>query len=141
MSRDVAELPLYERLYVDDAWRVSHGWSSLPGWLVVSARRHVLGAGELTREEAASLGLLLRTCSSALVDAVGAERTYVMLFSEHPVFHLHLHVVPRMSWFGDDERAERVFRFLNPPADELVPAAERERLAHEIGARVNAALR
>jgi diadenosine tetraphosphate (Ap4A) HIT family hydrolase len=141
MSSGLAELPLYERLHVDDAWRVSHGWSSLPGWLIVSARRHVLGAGELTEDEAASLGRLLRACTAALVDAVGAERSYVMLFAEHPDFHLHLHVVPRMSWFGDDERAERVFRFLNPPAGELVPAGERERVAREIGGRVNATLR
>jgi diadenosine tetraphosphate (Ap4A) HIT family hydrolase len=141
MSRGEAELPIYERLHVHDGWRVSHGWSSLPGWLVVSARRHVEQLGDLSEAEAISLGRLLRACSAALVDVVGASKTYVMLFSEHPDFHLHIHIVPRMSSFGDDERAERVFRFLNVPDGDQVPTAERERLSNEIGSRLIVALR
>ena len=33
-------LPLRERLYVDNYWRIAHAWSSLPGRLVVALRRH-----------------------------------------------------------------------------------------------------
>lgn len=134
-------LPAYERLYVGEHWRVAHAWSSLPGWLVVGLRRHAAGLDELTAEEAESLGRLLRAASIALKQAVGCEKTYVMLFAEQELFaHVHLHVVPRMSWFGPDERAAGAFRFLNVPPDEQVSVAERERLAQELGGVIVAEL-
>ncbi|HEY3962697.1 MAG TPA: hypothetical protein VGL84_09235 [Gaiellaceae bacterium] len=125
--------PIYERLYVDDHWRVSHGWSSLPGWLVVSLRRHALSLHELNAEETRLLGGLQQAASVALHEIVGSERTYVMLFAEHRDYHLHFHIVPRMPWFGPDDFAGSVFRYLNVPEEQQVPTAERERLAMEIG--------
>jgi diadenosine tetraphosphate (Ap4A) HIT family hydrolase len=136
MTRRQAELPVYERLYADHEWRISHGWSALPGWLVMSTQRHIAQLGELNEAEAIGLGRLLQACSSVLVEVVGAEKTYVMLFAEHPDFHLHLHVVPCMNWFDESQRAERVFRFLNVPEDEQVSSAERERLAMKIAPRL-----
>jgi diadenosine tetraphosphate (Ap4A) HIT family hydrolase len=57
-----------------------------------------------------------------------------MLFAERPLYlHLHMHVVPRMPWFGDDDRATAAFRFLDVPEHAQVPPEERERLAGEIG--------
>ena len=130
-------LPLRERLYVDRHWRIAHGWSSLPGWLIVAARRHVESLHELEPEEAEPLGGLLRAASVALQEIVGCEKTYVMLFAEHPRYpHVHFHVVPRMAWFGELERSAAAFRFLNMPEDEQVPAPERDRLAAEIGASI-----
>lgn len=141
LNERAPELPLRERLHEDAAFRVSHGWSSLPGWLVVVARRHITHLGELAEDEAAGLGTLLRAATGALRQVVGCERTYVMLFAEQEGFrHLHLHVVPRMDGFGPDERATGVFRFLNVPESEQVPVAERERLARELGAAIRAAL-
>jgi diadenosine tetraphosphate (Ap4A) HIT family hydrolase len=128
------ELPLSERLYVNEEWRVAHGWSSLPGWLVLALRRHAEALDELTAKEAASLGPLLRAASAALKRAVGCEKTYVMLFAEHARYaHVHLHVVPRMHWFTEDDRAAGVFRFLNVPEPQQVSVGERERLSMEIG--------
>ena len=134
-------LPFRERLYLSAGWRVSHAWSGLPGWLVAVPRRHVEGLGELTPDEAAELGILLRAASVALVDVVGCQRTYVMLFAEQPRFHhLHVHVVPRMAWFTEADRGPAVFRHLNVAADEQVPVKERERLAAEIAPRLAAEL-
>jgi diadenosine tetraphosphate (Ap4A) HIT family hydrolase len=128
-------LPVRERVYLDANWRVAHGWSSLPGWLVVALRRHVEALDELTAEEAVELGTILRAASIALKRVVSCDKTYVMLFAEHPRYpHLHLHVVPRMHWFTDDDRSTAVFRFLNVPEDEQVAVDERERLARAIGA-------
>lgn len=47
LNADIASLPSGERLYVDEHWRVSHGWTPLPGWLVVASRRHVTALDEL----------------------------------------------------------------------------------------------
>jgi diadenosine tetraphosphate (Ap4A) HIT family hydrolase len=53
---------------------------------------------ELTAEEAAGLGPLLRGLSAALGRVVGCTKTYVMLFAEAEGFaHAHFHVVPRIA--------------------------------------------
>jgi len=134
LNASEAALPLRERLYVNDTWRVAHGWSSLPGWLVVALRRHAGALDDLTEGEAAALGPILRAASAALRRVVRCDKTYVMLFAEHPLYlHLPLHVVPRMPWFDDGDRATAAFWFLDVPEKAQVPPEERERLAEEIG--------
>jgi hypothetical protein len=77
---------------------------------------------------------MLRAASAALRHVVGCDKTYLMLFAEHPLYlHLHMHVVARMPWFGDDDRSTAVFRFLDVPERAQVPPDERDRLAAEIG--------
>ena len=135
LNAQADDLPLRERLYLDPCWRVAHGWSSLPGWLVVALRRHAEALNELTAEEAVELGAILRAASISLKQIVGCDKTYVILFAEHPRYpHVHFHVVPRMHWFTDDDRSTAVFRFLNVAEEEQVAVDERERLARAIGA-------
>lgn len=139
LNARAAELPFVERLYLDDDWRLSHGWSSLPGWLVLAPRHHLASLGDLSATAAATLGPLLRASTNALKEVVGCERAYVMLFAEHPSYrHLHLHVVPRMTWFTEKDRGPAVFRYLTVPEEQRVPADERERLARAIAARIEA---
>ncbi len=117
---------------------MAHGWSSLEGWLVVCARRHVQALDELSLAEAASLGPLLTVATSALRAVVGCERTYVVLFAEKPGFHhVHLHVVPRMASFTDADIGPNVFRFLNAPEGELVSADRRDELAAQFRAHID----
>jgi diadenosine tetraphosphate (Ap4A) HIT family hydrolase len=80
-------LPFSERLYVNDNWRVAHGRSSLPGWLVVALRRHAQAIDQLTAQEAEELGSILRAAGIALKRIVGCEKTYVMLFAERSIRH------------------------------------------------------
>ena len=141
LNAQAEDLPMWERLYLDAHWRVAHAWSSLPGWLVIGLRRHAEALDQLTPEEAASLGALLQSASVALKQVVGCEKTYVILFAEQPLYrHLHLHVVPRMAWFTDDEKSTNVLRFLNVPEEKQVPVSERERLAAEIGRSIHGLL-
>jgi diadenosine tetraphosphate (Ap4A) HIT family hydrolase len=141
LNAGVAELPLRERLHVNDHWRVAHGWSSLPGWLIIALRRHAESLDELTADEAASLGPVLRAASFALKQVVACRKTYVMLFAEHPRYaHVHIHLVPRMDWFGNDDVSTAVFKFLNVPEEEQVPVVERERLVAELGGAIRSAL-
>jgi diadenosine tetraphosphate (Ap4A) HIT family hydrolase len=132
------ELPTRERVYVDDHWRISHSWSSLEGWLVLCARRHVESLDDLIPAEAASLGPLLSAATSALRTVVGCERTYVVLFAERPEFrHVHLHVVPRMAAFGEADIGPNVFHFLNAAEHEQVSTTRRDELAAELGERIS----
>lgn len=133
LQADVDALPARERIHVGRHWRLAHGWSSLEGWLVACSLLHHESLDELGGDALASLGPLVAAAGSALKRAVGCERTYLALFAERPGFrHLHVHVVPRMPWFGPGEAGPGAFRFLNPPEHELLPAARRDELAAQL---------
>jgi diadenosine tetraphosphate (Ap4A) HIT family hydrolase len=140
LQEDVGSLPPRERIYVDRSWRLSHAWSSLEGWLVLCSIRHVTALDELDRAAIESLGPTVAAATAALRAVVGCERTYVTLFAEQDRFrHLHIHIVPRMSWFSEADSGPQVFRFLNPPEAELVSSARRDQLAEQLGAHLELA--
>ena len=132
--RDHDAAPPWDNIYRTPHWDLVHAYnSSLPGWLVLVARRHVEAIDELTEEEAAELGVLLRRASVALREITGCVKTYVAQFAEqaeHP--HVHFHVVPRLAAQPDDRRGPRVFGFLGVPDEERVS----EEKMNEIAARV-----
>jgi diadenosine tetraphosphate (Ap4A) HIT family hydrolase len=128
-------LPPWQRVVVTDHWRVVHAFdSSLPGWLVVMPREHRESLAELDPPSAAELGPLLADLTRALETTTGCVKAYVMLFAEAEGYaHLHFHVVPRLADQPESERGPRVFTRLGVPEADLVPEAERDRLAHRIG--------
>lgn len=63
------------------------------GHLLAEPRRHVSELGDLTTDEAASLGTLAARASAALT-AAGAEHVYAAVIG-HGVPHLHLHLLAR----------------------------------------------
>jgi diadenosine tetraphosphate (Ap4A) HIT family hydrolase len=131
--RQAAELDRVPRKHIlfTDSWTVAHAFDTgLPGWVVLLPIRHVIALHELTSEEAAELGPLLRDLSIALQKVVGCEKTYVMLFAEAEGFaHLHFHVVPRMPDQPEELRGPGVFGMLGLPAESRVPDAEMDRVA------------
>jgi histidine triad (HIT) family protein len=64
------------------------------GYLMVEARRHAPGLGDLRPEEAASVGALAAAAARALRDSEGAEHVYAAVIG-HGVDHFHMHVIPR----------------------------------------------
>ena len=137
--RDRGEAPLWDSILRTEAWDLVHSYNtSLPGWLLLVARRHVGAIDELTDEEAAELGVLLRQTSAALREVTGCVKTYVCQFAEqaeHP--HVHFHVIPRLAGQPDERRGPRVFAYLG------VPEAERvgEEAMNAIAARLRAVAR
>lgn len=127
-------LPPRELIVCEGGWRAAHAFdSSLPGWLVVVPLRHVTALHELTADEATSMGELLARLSQALRDVVGCEKTYLMLFAETQGFeHLHVHVVPRMRGFDDDQIGPKVFTFLGRPAGERLSDESQDKVASDI---------
>lgn len=126
--------PLCERIFENEHWRVVHAFNtSLPGWLVVIAKRHVASFAELTDEEALSFGPFLHRISKALQEVTGAVKTYTVLFAEHPEHpHVHFHVVPRMADIPDDKKGKRVFDYLGVPEGDIVPLSTRNALAAKL---------
>ena len=83
-------------IYDDGLWLVSHhtgAWTD-PGEVLVKLRRHVESLAQVTPEESAALGPILRAGVEAIERAVGPERTYVMSFNER-LRHLHFYILPR----------------------------------------------
>jgi diadenosine tetraphosphate (Ap4A) HIT family hydrolase len=133
LHANLSDLPVREKVYVDDHWRVSHGWSTLEGWLVVCARQHAQALDDLSPEALECLGPLVGRLTAALRRVVRCERTYLVLFAETPEFrHVHIHVVPRMAWFGEADSGPNVFRFLQAPESAWITKARRDDLATQL---------
>jgi len=126
--------PLCERIYEEEHWRVVHAFNtSLPGWLVIVAKRHVANFAELSEAEALSFGPFLHKVSRALQEVTGAVKTYTILFAEHPEHpHVHFHVVPRAPEMPEDKKGHRVFEYLGVPDDQIVPLETRNEIAMKL---------
>lgn len=125
------DMPPRERVYVGPRWRVAHAFgTSLPGWLVLLPRRHVIALDQLTAEEAADLGPLLRAATSALRAVTRCGKTYVALFAESEGFqHVHFHVIPRHSDLDAGLRGPLVFGLLGDDPARNVPEQVMDQLA------------
>lgn len=85
-------------IYEDGLWLVSHhlGPYTDPGELIVKVRRHVESIADLSGDEAAALGPILRAAVAAVDRTVRPERVYVASFGER-VRHIHFYVLPRTA--------------------------------------------
>jgi diadenosine tetraphosphate (Ap4A) HIT family hydrolase len=127
----IGDLPPREEIEVSGGWRVAHAFgTALPGWLVVAPTRHVTALHELAPEDASNLGGVLHRASRALCEVLGCEKAYIVFFAEAAGFaHLHVHVIPRMSWFTPAQRGPGVFSMLGVSTSDEVPEDERDQLA------------
>jgi diadenosine tetraphosphate (Ap4A) HIT family hydrolase len=139
-NADIDQLPLRERIAVDEFWRVAHAFdSTLPGWLVLLPRRHVTEIAGLSDAEAASLGTWQVHLSQALQAVTGCAKTYVAQFAEAEGFaHVHFHIVPRPADLAHDQRGPRVFGLLGSKDRPRVSVATMDGLATELSARLTA---
>ena len=132
--RDANSAPVWDCIHRTPYWDVVHNYqTSLPGWLVLVARRHIESIDELTEAEASELGTLLRQVSLALKETTGCVKTYVIQFAEaadHP--HVHFHVVPRMADQPENRRGPNIFGYSGVPEEERVSAEQMDALAVKI---------
>ena len=132
--RDAGAAPLWDNIYRTAHWDVVHSFNtSLPGWLVLVARRHMAAVAELTAAEAAELGDLQRRVSRALHEVTGCAKTYIIQFAEHPDHpHVHFHIVPRMANQPAERRSVNIFSCLGVAETERVSEEE----MNEVGAQI-----
>jgi len=82
-------------IYNDEHWMVCHAPGKLGplGTLFIESKRHFLDYAEMTDEESASLGVVIRKVYHALKLHTGAERVYQVTLMEG-VPHFHSWLVP-----------------------------------------------
>ncbi len=95
-------------IYEDKHWMVCHAPGKLGplGTLFIESRRHFLDYAEMTDEESASLGRVMRKIYQALKLHTGAERVYQVTLMEG-IPHFHSWLVPHRK-----EDAEKGMKFL-----------------------------
>ena len=95
-------------IYADEHWMVCHAPGKLGplGTLFIESKRHFLDYSEMTTEETASLGDVMKKIYSALRLHTNAERIYQVTLMEG-VPHFHSWLVPHRK---EDE--ERGLKFL-----------------------------
>lgn len=95
-------------IYEDENWMVCHAPAKLGplGTLFIESKRHFLDYAEMTDEESASLGDVMRKIYQALKLHTGAERVYQVTLLEG-VPHYHSWLVPHRK-----EDTEKGMKFL-----------------------------
>jgi diadenosine tetraphosphate (Ap4A) HIT family hydrolase len=95
-------------IYEDEHWMVCHAPFKLGplGTLFIESKRHFLDYAEMTSEESATLGKVLKKIYGALKAHTGAERIYQLTTMEGQP-HFHSWLVPRRK-----EDSERGLKFL-----------------------------
>ena len=120
--RDAGQAPVWDAILRTQYWDMVHSYNtSLLGWLVLVARRHMAAIAEMTEEEAVELGSLIRRVSLALQKATGCLKTYVIQFADSPDHpHVHFHIVPRMPDQPEERKGPNVFGYVGVAPEERV---------------------
>lgn len=132
-------------IYEDALWRLEHIIPPLPraGWLVLKPLRHVEAFADLSDEEAAAFGPLVRRSMAALRAVLQPAKIYLCQFSEAEHFaHIHFHLIPRAVDAPPEQFGPAVFALLSQAAREgrnLAPLADAEWIAAAV--RTQMALR
>jgi diadenosine tetraphosphate (Ap4A) HIT family hydrolase len=131
--RDAGAAPLWDSIQRTPCWDVVHAFgTSVEGWFVLAVRRHITSVAELTDDEAAELGPLIRDVSQALQAVLDCDKTYVVQFAEHKDHpHVHVHVIARPRDFPEEFRGPRVFQLLGLPDDQCVSETRMNEIATE----------
>ena len=132
--RDDGDAPLWDAILRTPGWDLAHAYdSSLEGWLVLVARRHIQALADLTEDEAAELGPLIRRVSRALQQVTGCEKTYMAQFADHPDHrHVHIHLMPRATDHPPEVRGPRVFALIGETGAAHVSEARKNELAEKL---------
>jgi diadenosine tetraphosphate (Ap4A) HIT family hydrolase len=126
----LASTPLGDWLHNDEHWAVGvPPRGEVPGWIMITAKRHAKGVSQLTAEAARALGPLIVTFAGAVETVMQAERTYlVSLLESSP--HFHMLIVPRAADAPEELRGFALLqsapRLLDPPAAEAAARAIRQ---------------
>jgi len=87
--------PPGDYIYEDEHWMICHAPGKLGplGTLFIESKRHFLDYAEMTDDESASLGVVMRKIYHALKLHTGAERVYQVTLMEG-IPHFHSWLVP-----------------------------------------------
>jgi len=130
----LCELLETQEIYYEDPQWALHQIPGLevPGWLVMSMRRHGDGVVSMNAEEAATFGPTLAGLSAAVKEVTDAERVYLFAFGDE-ITHWHIMLAARPADVPKDQRRGAFYQhaasYLDPPAAERVAHAIRDLVA------------
>lgn len=78
----------------------------IPGFVILSTKRHVESIDTFTDEEATEFVTLLRKIRSAQREVLGIETVY-LIQEEDTADHFHMWLLPRYEWMKDEEKFGR----------------------------------
>jgi diadenosine tetraphosphate (Ap4A) HIT family hydrolase len=118
-------------IYEDEHWMVCHAPGNLRplGTLFIESKRHFLDYAEMTDQESASLGTVMRNAYRSLKQHTQAERVYQVTLLEG-IPHFHSWLVPRRR-----EVPEKGMKFL--ARDDSCSEEEASLLAENLRASMN----
>ena len=117
------------RIYATEHWIVEHCIGPLGvGTLIVKPHRHCLHVWDLTADESAELGPLLRTVADTIRKILKPDQVYICLWSHADWVPGHIHFVVQPVWNQMREEHEHpgpclqreMFHGSEPPAREEV---------------------
>lgn len=140
--RDAGHAPLWDCIVRTQSWDVVHcNNTSLLGWLILVARRHIAAVDEMTEEEASELGPLIRQVSIVLKELTGCIKTYVVQFAEAAGHnHVHFHIVPRLPDQLDAHRGPGIFARLGVSQEERLSESVMDEFASGVRDRLRESL-
>jgi len=99
-----------EKIFANELWTVRRLPSGIgvPGWVMVSAQRHVAEIADFDAREAADFGPAMRHFCRVLREVTGALRIYTAALGES-FPHFHAHLVPRYQRMPGGVKAWSVF--------------------------------
>ena len=129
------------KIYATDHWVVEHCIGSLGvGTLIVKPFRHCLHVWELTAEETAELGPLLKQVARTIESILKPDQVYVCLWSHAGWKPGHLHFVLQPSWNALQEKYKHPGPFMQTAmlvADEQLDQDEVEQFAERVRAVIH----
>jgi len=106
-------------VYAGHAYRAAGDVDTYLGYLIAEPKRHVVGLGALTDDEAASLGRLVNDLAKVLRSSEGAEHVYSFVYGDGDVEHLHVHIVPRYPGTPPEYRGLQVTQWPDAPRGDI----------------------
>ncbi|WP_337270299.1 HIT family protein [Oryzifoliimicrobium ureilyticus] len=99
-------------------WTISQrADSTLPGYLIVAAKRKTSELWSLPAEELTELGSLLGVAQRALMETLGAKRVYIGRYGHTAGHSFHFHIIPIYDWIEDMFASDERYRLLQSFAD------------------------
>ena len=106
----------------------------LLGWVVVEPRRHLAELGDLSFDEASSLGVLVARLARAVQQSEGAEHIYSYVGGDGlGAGHLHVHLIPRYRGSPPEYKGLRATEWSGAPRGGAVEmTAVAQRIRHQL---------
>ncbi|MEO6125841.1 MAG: HIT domain-containing protein [Ilumatobacteraceae bacterium] len=119
-------------------WDIVHAFgTSVEGWLVLVARRHITSVADMSDEEAGTLGPIIREVSRSLQVVLDCDKTYVVQFAEHPNHpHVHVHVIARARNLPHEQRGPGIFASMASSTEKSISAERMDEIASRISAEL-----